>query len=166
MASVSFFAVGLPSPAGSKNAVPIYKGKGSERHFTGRVAVFDAGGQRSKDFRQSVVQAAFTAMQKAGLKPFTAPLRTSFLFWMPRPANHHRANKRQNELRPDAPHWHTNTPDVLKMSRLVEDAMSGIVYVDDKLIAESRLQKIYVGGEEHGGRSMTTGCSITVTELD
>lgn len=52
------------------------------------------------------------------------------------------------------------------MSRLVEDAMSGIVYVDDKLIAESRLQKIYVGGEEHGGRSMTTGCSITVTELD
>lgn len=165
MNAVSFFCSGIPSPGGSKRVFPLRK----SGLLTGKFVVTDAGGEKTKLWRQSVAGAAFLAMQKAELAPFTLPLRVSFIFWMPRPANHHKGSDRAKELKPDAPHWHFKAPDLLKLSRSTEDAMSGIVYTDDKLIAQSSLEKLYVfaarSEEAKTNPGYVTGCSITVTEM-
>jgi Holliday junction resolvase RusA-like endonuclease len=170
VASVSFFTAGFPAPGGSKRPWPIYRGKkGEKRVFTGKVALVDAGGERTKNWRQSVSASAFQAMEKANLKPFALPIRVSFIFWMPRPADHHRGGKRENQLKDDAPHWHAKAPDLLKLARSTEDAMTGIVYADDKLISLSSMEKLYVFTTRDDGErkecGYITGCSITVTEL-
>jgi len=172
MASISFFVPGIPAPGGSKRAFPIFRGKKGAKVFTGRVAMVDAAGERNKNWRQSVVQSAFDAMKKAELAPFVVPLRASFIFWMPRPANHHKGADRQRELKDGAAHWHASKPDLLKLARSTEDAMTGIVYADDKLIVKyDVLEKLYVfAGPDFtpGQRSDCTlaGASITICELD
>lgn len=151
--SVSFFVPGRPAPGGSKKAFPIFRGKGESRVFTGRVAVTDAAGQANKDWRGSVVQFAFKAMEEAGLAPFDCALRAQFEFRMPRPKYHF---KKDGSLKPDSPNFHTITPDVLKLTRSTEDAMKGIVYRDDCLICQETLSKVY---------SDMPGCAISISAL-
>ena len=51
----------------------------------------------------------------------------------------------------------TGKPDVLKLGRAVEDAMNGVIYLDDSQIVEEHLSKVY--GD-------TPGVDITITEID
>jgi Holliday junction resolvase RusA-like endonuclease len=64
---------------------------------------------------------------------------------------------KRESLRENAPRFHSNRPDALKLGRAVEDALTGILYADDSRIAVERLSKIY---------SQSPGVSIALCELD
>jgi len=133
---IRFFVEGVPKPAGSKSAFPI---KG-----TTRIAIVDASGKAGKLWRKLVALKAKEVMRNREL--ITGPVIAEFMFLMPRPKAHfNRAGiLKDNIYKNPAPKYHTIKPNVLKLARSVEDAMSGIVYKDDSQIVKEQMGKDYV----------------------
>lgn len=125
--TVQFVVYGNPAPAGSKTA-------GVAKN--GRTFVRDSS-KRSYPWKQTVAQTAGVAM--AGRILLEGPLRLTLEFVVPRPKGHYGARG----LRPSAPAHPTVKPDVLKLARAVEDALSGICYRDDAQIVDEHLTKRY-----------------------
>jgi Holliday junction resolvase RusA-like endonuclease len=141
---ISFFVEGIPAPGGSKKYVG---------HRGGRAIIVDMGGKRTKDWRSCVAKEGRKAM--SGKPLMAGPLHVTMEFFMPRPKKHFKSN---GELRPDAPYWHTNTPDALKLARSTEDALTGIVWEDDKQAAINYQFKTYTTMNK-------TGAQITIRML-
>lgn len=129
MSTFEFFVPGIPKPAGSKKAFC--------HSATGKVMVIDACSS-SRDWKTTVSQFALVAF--AGRSLLDGPLRLDCEFHMPRPAAHFKSNGR---VKDSAPYWHTYTPDATKLLRCVEDALTNVIWRDDKLIVHQTVTKIY-----------------------
>lgn len=127
--TVRFIVYGLPQPAGSKRAFPFKRKDGKIG-----VAVSDAN-PKAKSWKGQVAMAARQATKALA----EGPLVVSMTFYIPRPKGHYGTKG----VRPGAPMRPTVRPDVLKLARAVEDAMSGIVYRDDSQIVKEVLVKQY-----------------------
>lgn len=148
--SINIYVAGIPAPGGSKRGFAIRKGG----VFTGKIAMVDAGGQRTKDWRQACVAAADAARPAT---PFRGALKVDFLFVMPRiKAHFHTSKAKAGQLREDAPLFHISKPDRTKLTRSTEDALKGIIWADDSQIVAGITRKEY--GDQ-------PGCHITVTPL-
>ena len=75
-------------------------------------------------------------------------------FYFPRPKNHYRTTT-VIELKPTAPHIHTNMPDVDNLSKFILDAMNEVFYEDDRQVVELNSHKEYVNDKKN-----TTGYTI------
>jgi DNA (cytosine-5)-methyltransferase 1 len=134
MQPVSFKVFGIPQPAGSK--------RGFRNPKTGGVIITDAN-SKAKPWQAEVRNAAAAAMSTPAdmLGPLLdGPLLLELTFWMPRPKGHFGA---KGNVKPKSPRFPTVKPDVLKLARAVEDALTGIVYRDDSQIVSETLQKAY-----------------------
>lgn len=151
MNEIRFFVSGIPAPGGSKRGFAIKKGG----VYTGRVAIIDAGGERTKNWRQDVAAAAMNAMKQAELAPLTGAIEIELLFQMPRPKSHFRSDG--ISLRPGSPSHHVTRPDCGKLARSTEDAMTGKVYRDDAQIVKETHEKAF---------SPRTGCWVIVREAN
>ena len=127
---IEFTVYGTPAPAGSKRAFAI-KGK------PGRFAVTDAS-KRSQPWKTQVAQQAGEIMQ--GRHLLDGPLDLTLTFYVRRPKGHFGA---RGNVKPSAPACPIVKPDVLKLARGVEDALSGVVYRDDAQIVTETLMKRY-----------------------
>lgn len=125
---VTFSVVGVAQPAGSKRAFV--------HQHTKRVVVTDDA-RRSRPWKQEVAACAAAAMGE--LAPYAGPLSLELEVTVARPRGHY--GKRG--ILPSAPVYPTVRPDLLKLARAVEDALTGIVYRDDSLIVVERLRKSY-----------------------
>lgn len=116
------------------------KAAGSKRGFLvkGRVQIVDSN-RNSKPWKQEVAAAAAEAMRDAGLPLYTGALAVRFDFYVTRPRGHF--GKRG--LLPSARPYPSVKPDVLKTARGVEDGMTGVVWVDDALIVDEHIRKLY-----------------------
>ena len=65
----------------------------------------------------------------------------SFVFIRTRPKSHYRTGKNSHLLRDAAPTHPTVKPDVLKLARAAEDALTGILWRDVAQIIEEMLVK-------------------------
>lgn len=155
----SFYVAGIPAPGGSKTAFVARRGDGSIVMRKGTnvpvVNMTDAG-KGNKRWRSMV---AWTAKQQWTAKPLTGPCVLDCVFYMPRPSSHYRTGRYAAVLRDDAPAWHMGTPDASKLRRSTEDALTGLVYEDDKQIQSGSQSKQYCNGTEK------PGCLITVKAL-
>lgn len=131
MTPISFTVYGVAQPAGSK--------RGFHNARTGRTHIVDANA-RSRPWKAEVASAAADAMTGPLID---GPLLLELTFWMPRPKGHYRTGKNAGCVRASAPVFPTVKPDVLKLARGVEDALTGIVYRDDAQIVTETLQKVY-----------------------
>lgn len=135
MVRVEFFVAGRPAPGGSKRAWP--------HPVTGKVIVRDDC-KRNREWRTLV----WAAARKVYRGPVTeCPLRLEATFFLPRPKR-----SRQEACAP------TVRPDLTKLLRSTEDALTGVIWADDAQIVEQRCQKLYA---EDGW----VGALVTVTEL-
>lgn len=82
--------------------------------------------------------------------PSDKPFRLTCTFTFPRPKSHYYHRKSGDVLRDDAPTHKASTPDLGKLERPVEDAMEGIVYLNDSQIVTHRGSKPY--GDRPGVR--------------
>ena len=85
---------------------------------------------------------------------WTGPVEVALVFRMPRPQSHyHPANARRltPELRLDAPSYHIAAPDSDKAARAALDALSDVVYRDDRQVARLLVTKRYVDETEGPG---------------
>ena len=132
MKEVSFTVRGKPAPAGSK------------RGFVagGRVIITDAN-PRSKPWMALVQDAGFGAVEEDS-RPLIpeGPVRVTFDFQEVRPKGHYNSKGELNAAGLRKP-YPTKAPDLLKLARAIEDALSGVCYRDDSQIVTETLRKRY-----------------------
>lgn len=128
---IEFYVAGNPKPAGSKRGFYIAKIK--------RVIITDAN-PNSKDWK---IDVKHEVQKNYNGELWDCPIRLSLAFYQLRPKSHYRSGKNSHLLKDDAPKYPTGKPDVLKLARGVEDAITGIVWVDDSQIVVENLSKHY-----------------------
>lgn len=128
---LSFFVPGIAKPAGSKRGIALKKGG----VFSGRVAVVDDC-KKSKDWKADVRHAALRHYQGA---LWTGPLSLTLRFTVTRPKNHYG----RRGLLPSAKPHPVTKPDTTKLTRGVEDALTGVLWNDDAQIVSQRCTKRY-----------------------
>ena len=98
----------------------------------------DAAGEKNKDWKAKVAFYAKSAM--GDHLPLPGVIRVKMRFYLPRPKSHYNSKK---ELKKNAPTWCDKRPDILKLARSTEDALTGIVYQDDSQTCSLYLEKLY-----------------------
>ncbi len=127
---IAFEVWGHAESAGSKRAFPFHKGGGALG-----VRVTDDN-PKSREWKTLV---SFEARNAYKGPPVEGAIRLTLLFEIVRPASHSGKRGLRKSARPHP----TTKPDVLKLARAVEDALTGIVYRDDSQIVEEYLKKSY-----------------------
>lgn len=142
MTAISFSVRGIPAPQGSKRHV----GNGVMIEMSKRV----------KPWRESVKAAAAEAMGER--LPITGPATLTVYFHFPRPKGHYGTGRNAAKLKPNAPRSPLGPPDLSKLIRSTEDALTEAgVWRDDSLVVSVNAHKFY---NDRG----FTGAAITVTE--
>jgi len=146
---LDIFVPGLPAPGGSK------------RYVGGARIIDDA--KRNKPWRDSV--AAFALEQFEG-PPVTCPVHLFVEFYLPRAKAHYGTGRNAGTLKPSAPRQHKIKPDVLKLTRSTEDALTGIVWADDAQVVHIFAGKQYVDPDpDDQPEAQRIGAAITVRQL-
>lgn len=147
MKPIRFFVPGVAKPGGSKTAGAIYR-KGPDGRPVpvvnehGRVLTTTREACKGNPaWRATVATAARAAYEGA---PIDEPLFLGVLFLISRPKSHLSA---RGGLKPSAPPYPTGKPDATKLMRAVEDALKGILYVDDSRCVAAWASKVYTLGQ-------------------
>ena len=138
---------GIPKPGGSKKAFI--------NRFTGRANVVEDC-KKNKDWRESV-KAAW--IEKYNISPMIAgPISLLVTFIMPRPKAHYNSRWVIKEwaLSEEA----TKKPDLTKLLRSTEDALTKIAWHDDAQIIRQSINKRYEDGVDK------PGAIISVIEIE
>ncbi len=130
---ITIEVIGDAKPAGSKRAVSTRAG----------VRVIDAN-PNSAGWKQQVAAAAAEAMAEHGATELLeGPLWLEADFYTPRAKSHYGTGRNAGVLKATAPKWPVKRPDLLKLTRGIEDALTGVVYRDDSQIVRESLCKRY-----------------------
>lgn len=124
MTAVRFTVLGKPEAGGSKRAFIV----------KGRAIVTDAN-KNAAAWKQQIRQAAATVMHGP---LWTGAVKLVADIYFARPRSHY---TKSGALKKGVALQHCQKPDALKVSRLLEDALTGVVYVDDAQIVEEHLRK-------------------------
>lgn len=147
--TVSFFVAGHPEPAGSKQAFvpqhPRTKQIYRDKHGRVVVSVVDAN-SKSKAWKAHIASTARICYRGA---PLAGPVVLYLTFTLNRPKGHYGTGRNATTIKASAPRRPTSKPDVLKLARAVEDALTQAgVWGDDAQIVDEHLAKRY--GETEG----------------
>jgi crossover junction endodeoxyribonuclease RusA len=122
-----FTVFGQPQPGGSKTA---------GRSLDGRTFVRDSN-KKAAPWKERVTQVAGEMM--SGRPLYSGPLLLTVVFYVPRPKGHYGTKG----LLPSAPKHPTVRPDLTKLIRPLEDALTGICWRDDSQIVQQLAEKRY-----------------------
>lgn len=136
---VEFIVYGHPATAGSKDSFPIRR----DGRLTGRTVVVDSD-RRAQPWKAHVALAAVNT----GTPCLCGALRLDLAFYFHRPRAHYRTGRNAHLLRDAAPAEHITRPDVLKLARAVEDALTGVLWRDDAQVCQEVLSKHYAEPDE------------------
>ena len=90
----------------------------------------------------------------SGTPVWSGPIWMIMDFYLPRPQSFCRKKD------PEGPMYCIAKPDLDNLTKSVKDALTGVVYVDDKQVCEERIRKVY---HEKGGRPRA---EITIGQKD
>lgn len=129
--AITITVVGLPAPQGSK------------RHVGNGVMIESS--KKVKPWRQDVKHAAIDATDAfPDWTILDGPLAVAMTFTFARPKGHYRTGRNAHLLRDAAPVRPAGMPDLSKIARSTEDALTGVVWADDARVVEYvRLGKWY-----------------------
>ena len=124
---ISFFVPGLAASQGSK------------RHVGGGRMV--EMNKRLQPWRNDVGREASIAMR--GRELVYGPVAVRLVFHFPRPKGHFGTGKNADTIKTSAPRRHITTPDLDKLQRAINDALTGIVWKDDSQVWRVEAVKVY-----------------------
>ena len=131
---ITFTVLGVPQTAGSKRAFVIKPKDGSKPR-----AIVTDDNKKGVSWKNEIATAARRAYRGPLLDD---PLRVTFRFFRPRPKGHFKSNQQLN-AKGEREHSPATKPDVLKLARCAEDALTGVLFRDDALIVEEFLFKAW-----------------------
>lgn len=133
--SIQIEVVGsIPRPGGSKKSF----GKGKMAPASEHTAVW----------RSDVTNAV---LQQYKGELLTTNIEVTYEFRFPRPKHHFKGQGQTGVLKENAPFWHTSTPDLTKIIRSTEDALTSLVWEDDKQVClEHGVKRYCFPGERPG----------------
>ena len=139
--TIRFEVLGRPVTQGSTRVVPLKaKGGGYQMRPDGRpklIPIHDKD-KELKAWRQEVASIARSVYNGPLL---AGPVSLFLVFERPRPANHYGTGRNAGKLKPDAPSHPIQKPDSIKLTRAVEDALTGVVWVDDSQVCGHEIYK-------------------------
>ena len=133
--------------------------QGSKRHVGNGVMIESC--KTVKPWRQAVTHAAV----EAGSYPLQGTVQMDAEFIFPRPKSHYRTGKNSHLLKDDAPYLHSVKPDLSKLIRSTEDALSGVAFADDARIAHCFAIKRYAEDGELPGAVIVISRAINSPPL-
>jgi crossover junction endodeoxyribonuclease RusA len=142
--SVNLLVIGTPVPQGSTRAFVV----------AGR-AVTTAANPRTRPWKAAV--AAVAAEARPEDWPMLSPIEVRARFAFTRPAAHYGSGRNAGRLRPSAPTHKVSVPDVDKLLRAVLDALTGVLFVDDRQVVAVDASK---------GFGEVAGAWVRVTALE
>jgi len=104
----------------------------------GSNAVIHQGSDKLMSWRELLGISAKMAWRE---DPVSGPVSLNCLFLFQRPKTHYGTGKNSMTLKPSAPMSHIQKPDNDKLLRAVEDALTGIVYIDDCQVDDAHSAK-------------------------
>ena len=129
---IEFKVIGKPQQRGSKLAGLIPNRGGGYLEKNGRpIVVARDANQHSKQWMDSVKCAARQAYSGELLR---GPVELRVVFFFKRPQSHFGSGKNSGTLKTSAPEYHSQSPDLDKLVRCLGDALTGVVYVDDRQV--------------------------------
>lgn len=131
--------------------------QGSKRHV-GRGILVESSDTAT--WREAVKQAAMVARedQEGVIFPAPLPVRLAITFHFKRPKKHYHVRKIETVLRDDAPYYMTSRPDLSKLIRSTEDALTtAAVWDDDSQVTILHCHQVYNDNAQEGA-------AITITE--
>lgn len=140
MTSIRFFAPGDPQTAGSKKCfvMKIKDRPGtSPKDYRGIITDDNPKGEAWKK-----IVATSARMVHTGA-PLSGPLHMDVTFTLERPQGHFGTGKNAGTIKDSAPEHHITRPDTTKLLRCLEDALTGIAYLDDGQIVLQIIRKEY-----------------------
>jgi len=134
--TLEFTVFGVAQPKGNMRAINIPGMK---------FPIVTDSNRSVKSWSQLVAEGAnraLAALPKENRAILTGPVRLTMAFHLPRPKKFHKRG---------VPVAHLTAPDWDKLSRAVSDALSQVVYVDDRQVVEAIVGKFYaeVGEPPH-----------------
>lgn len=146
---------GKPATQGSKRARPIFKGRGEDKVFTGKVAQVEENKEKHKAWRIAVKEAALAVVD--GLPRIEdAPVHINVVFCFDKPKS---APKRRRT-------WPItrSSGDVDKLQRATFDALTDAgVFKDDSQIVQVRADKVFT--DDPAAPLTVPGAFICVLEV-
>ena len=140
---IEFFVPGRAQPAGSKRAyVPLDKNKQPYHRKNGTIIANIVDDNKKSKPWQKVVAGVGRRRYRGEI--LTGPLRVSFVILHLRPKNHYGTGRNAERLKESARLAPIVMPDVLKLSRGIEDALTGVIWKDDAQIVVELLYDCYV----------------------
>ena len=113
-------------------------------------------------WRRAVIEACADPVRddREASEPLTGPVALTVVFLMARPAMHFRRGVHVSELRPDAPARPATRPDISKLIRGTEDALTEAgIWGDDGQVADLCAAKVYCRpGDPPGARITIEPC--------
>lgn len=138
---IQFFIPGTPIPQPRQRHAMI---GGHVRNYTPTKHPVNA-------FKASARMAARQAYQGP---PLEGPIELRVLFLMPRP------KRMQWKTRPMPREWHTGKPDCENIIKSLQDALTGLVWVDDAQVCRLMAEKFYCRGDEQPGTWVRIECLV------
>ena len=140
---IKFEVLGKPMTQGSTRSAPVRKkGGGYQTHPDGRpklIPVHDKG-KELKAWRQDVAVAARRAYSGPLL---VGPVAIVLIFARPRLKWHFGTGRNAGKLKASAPSHPTTKPDSIKLTRAVEDALTGVIWADDAQVCGHEIYKVW-----------------------
>ncbi len=129
----AFVVWGRGQQRGSKIPSLIPKRGGGFVSKNGRpVLVARDSNKKSGDWMQEVKIAAIDQLGRIAL--LSGPIELTARFYFVRPKGHFGSGKNAGILKASAPIQHAQSPDLAKLLRSLEDALTKVLWVDDKLV--------------------------------
>lgn len=144
---ITFTVLGKAEPAGSKRAFALRKKGGALVLREGGAPVISItdDNPNSKAWKQEVGKSALLARaaQPGHLgRLLEGPLAVTFYFYRPRPKGHMTSKGELSKSGRETP-YPTSKPDVLKLARGVEDALTSVLWRDDAQIVDEKIRKFW-----------------------
>lgn len=150
--TLAFRVLGRPRPKGSARPIKTADGR-----------VFMEAPANAIEWQNKVTQAALQRCETRGWKiSETGAFALRVKYFFGRPKSHYGTGRNREVLKPSAPAYPISRAvgDIGKLTRAIEDALTGVVYRDDSQIVEEALAVLYAppGAAE--------SALILITEID
>lgn len=132
---ISFTVIGRPQQRGSKKVGFIPSRSGGVLTKNGRpIVVARDANENSKAWMDSVKLAAYQVYHGPLL---SGPIELRVAFYFKRPQGHFGSGRNVSLLKPSAPFYHAQSPDLDKLVRCLGDALTGVVWIDDRQVCKT-----------------------------